>query len=343
VNLADEARDGLGGAAQARWLDKLEAEHASLEAALESLLEHDARGCLRVAAAVSRFWELRGHLTEGRAWLAAALERGQDGTDEERFDAVMAAGNLATRQLDLAAARAHYEEGLRLARRIDNPRRVAGAQHGLGVVALQHDAAATAREYFEASLAAGRALGDTRLVVGSLVTLGGVARRERDWPAAKRLFEEALGVYQSTGERRNESLGLNNLAAIAHIEGEEAHSRALYARSLEISRELGNRPNVAYVTDKLAVIAADRGEWERAARMASIAGRLERELGISVTGGDVELRARTIAAARSQLGERFDAIEAETSALSFEETIGVVVDDLGEPSRGAEPAPSDAA
>ena len=53
------------------WLRRLDREHDDLRAALEWCLDQpgEGRSGLRIAAGLWRYWEIRGHLTEGRGWL----------------------------------------------------------------------------------------------------------------------------------------------------------------------------------------------------------------------------------------------------------------------------------
>lgn len=72
--LAETGAAGLVGPDQGTWLDRLERDHGNLRAAFAWLGERqDAAGSLRLAAALWRFWLMRGHLTEGRRRLAEAL------------------------------------------------------------------------------------------------------------------------------------------------------------------------------------------------------------------------------------------------------------------------------
>ena len=49
------------------------ADHDNLRAALAWAVDHDAAGALRLGAALSDFWHMRGHLSEGRQWLERVL------------------------------------------------------------------------------------------------------------------------------------------------------------------------------------------------------------------------------------------------------------------------------
>jgi predicted ATPase len=72
--LAEEAQPEMQGPEQATWIGRLEREHDNLLAALRwTQARGQAETALRLAAALGRFWLMRGYLTEGRAWLDGAL------------------------------------------------------------------------------------------------------------------------------------------------------------------------------------------------------------------------------------------------------------------------------
>ena len=135
--LAEAAEPALTGPEQAAWLARLEEEHDNLRAALGwALASGDAETALRLAAALWRFWEVHGHLSEGRRWLAAALRTGGTGAMRAlRARALRGAGLLATWQGDYAAARALHAESLALCRALADRDGVGHALENLGIVA----------------------------------------------------------------------------------------------------------------------------------------------------------------------------------------------------------------
>jgi predicted ATPase len=71
LELAEEAEPELTGPRQLEWLERLDAEHGNLRAALSWVLEgKEPELALRLSGALGDFWDLRGRLTEvGRGWL----------------------------------------------------------------------------------------------------------------------------------------------------------------------------------------------------------------------------------------------------------------------------------
>ena len=80
--LAEAAGGGLRGPEEQKWLERLEVEHQNIRAAIDWYQQHEPGDALRLAAAMSGFWGVRGHFTEGRRRLKALLDR--HGTEPPR-------------------------------------------------------------------------------------------------------------------------------------------------------------------------------------------------------------------------------------------------------------------
>ena len=76
ASLAAKAELQLSGADQTDWLERLDIEHDNLRAALDWLAagESTAAAELQMAAALGRFWYVRGHIGEGMSRLRHAID-----------------------------------------------------------------------------------------------------------------------------------------------------------------------------------------------------------------------------------------------------------------------------
>ena len=319
--LAERAAEALRGPEQEMWLARLEVEHDNLRAALRWGLGADGAnlGGVRLACALSRFWYMRGYLTEGRSWLEGALQRTGGMPDDLRATACAGAAILAQRQGDHARATALLEESLALRRRLGDTGALAAVLNNLGAVAYARADLARARALHEEALAIARDRGDARAVASSLGNLGLVADSGGEYERAAALHRESLSISRGLGDGWSIALSLNNLGVVAahqgryeqaaglHEEalalrralggaqgvaaslnnlgsamrglGEHERARTLYEESLALRRELGDRAGVANSLHNLGLVAADRSEHERARPLLEEALALYRESG----------------------------------------------------------------
>ena len=262
VTIAQEAQAALDGPDQATVLDRLEAEHDDLRVALAwGTSGGDPEPALRLATSLGRFWEVRGHLSEGRGWLEAALTAGGGGDwPGLRAVALNWAAVLAQHQGDYAAARGLYEHSLALRRRLDDRLGTAAALVGLGNLAALQGQLASARAQFEESLSIGRELGEPQVVAASLTNLGWVAHGRGDLRVARALYEEALDVRRGLGDGHGTAMVLANLGDLALQQGDLDTAHALQTEGLDLRRQLGDRSGVADSLTALGRVALARGD-----------------------------------------------------------------------------------
>jgi predicted ATPase/DNA-binding CsgD family transcriptional regulator/Tfp pilus assembly protein PilF len=278
--LADVAGRRLGGPDQAVWLDRLDQEHDNLRLALDwATTQGQAALALELGVALRGFWEVRGHLSEGRRRLERALATGAGAGATLRADALRAAGTLARAQGDVPAARDLLSRSLSLSRDLDDPARTARLLSDLGdVAALQGDFPA-AEALYEEVLALCRALGDDRGAMAVLRNYGIVMLERGDHAAAGRMYEESLALARAAGDRRATARVLNNLAVLAFHTGDTDQVEGHFREALAIYRELGDPANIASVLINLGAIAKERGEWAEARQLSLQALELLRPIG----------------------------------------------------------------
>jgi predicted ATPase/class 3 adenylate cyclase len=242
LTLAEEANPELKGPDQLQWLEKLEAEHDNMRAALSWALERkDAELALRLGGALGWFWSRRGYHSEGRRWLEEALAMDGRGSPELRAMALAGAGALAWQQGELDRAQEACEEGLEL---------------------LSNEA----REASEAKL----------LI---LVILGWVALDREEHDQASELFEERLALSREMGDTWSLATSLSNLAVVSNSLGDSERATELYEQSRDLFRELGDKQGLAYCLNNLAMLVYSQGDLGRAAKLTEESVALFRELG----------------------------------------------------------------
>jgi predicted ATPase/class 3 adenylate cyclase len=316
VGLAERAGPELFGREQAAWLDRLQAEHNNLRAAMDWSLEGgDLQAGLRIGGSVWRFCHQRGFRKEGYERLVAVLLRPEaSARTRVRAKALDGAGVLAI-TLDNAAARSHYEEMLAIGRELGDKQIMAVALNGMGHVAQQEDNREQARPFFEQGLEMAREAGDWWEAAFSLHCLGLVTADER---AAHSFLEEALAIRRELGDKGSLVPTLLEMAGRAHRRGSYRPAQALYLETLEIARGLDNKRYMGIVLWCLGALAREQGDYATARAYLEEAVAIAREPGSCGLGGALFGLGRVAqmqgdyAAARSCLEERV-ALEREGS------------------------------
>jgi predicted ATPase/DNA-binding SARP family transcriptional activator len=260
--LAEEADTRVTGAIRTDWLDRVEEEHDNLRAALQCTLatpawNPDAKASgIRLAAALWRFWHVRGFFREGLHWYAAALE---DSSCHEptpwRAKALTAAGSMATILGEYIKARAYLEEGLSVARAIDDKRSAGSLLHNLGMLAQHQGDLESARSFLTGSLLVRREVGDQFGVGSTLHHLAQIATEVGDYKEAVILHEENLSLRRQIGDRWGVAHCLSGLGTVLCLQEEYGQAYSLLQESLAIGYEMGDREGIAVCLHHLGWVA----------------------------------------------------------------------------------------
>jgi tetratricopeptide (TPR) repeat protein len=229
---------------------------------------------------LEHFWRVRGHLVEGRRWLAEAVTAASAAPPLLASDAWNAIGRLAVDQDDVQAATLAFEQGLVHARRSDDPIRVAVPLANLGLLAAlyRHDVA-YARERFEEAVTMFREVGDASRAATALLNLGTLALVDGDGERAVELLEESLAEATAADDAHSECSALAQLAR-AHLAcGRPEAAAPLLDRTLVLAAGIGAQQKVAQALDAVAALAAARGGFDEAALFLGAAAAARGEIG----------------------------------------------------------------
>ncbi len=186
---------------------------------------------------------------------------------------------------------------------------------------------ATARAHFEAGVALGRKLGDKQLLATSLSGLGTLFSAEGDHAQARALKEESLAAYQQAGDKWVVGLINWSLSKVAIAQGDLDAARAFLTESAAIGEELGNEWSVPYVLEGFGEVALAEHAAERAARLYGAAAVLRERLGLTVPPGERAAHDQVLARMRAKLTpESLASFWAAGRALSPEEALGLAAE-----------------
>jgi DNA-binding CsgD family transcriptional regulator/tetratricopeptide (TPR) repeat protein len=308
----------------APWLDRLERERANLAAALVSLSERgDGLGLVRLAGAAWSFWQDRGYVEEGRHWLERAIERGAGAAAFDRMRVLVGAGNLAWRQADLAAAQAHYEAALALARELGEREAEAFMLNNLAATATElgdHDLAAARHDE---GLALARTLDAPTPIALSLYNLANLA-----WLGG-RLDEAAARIAEALAVARGRNVGwlvpgiLVKSGFVAADRGDHAAAARLLGEGLRLAGDgPSEQVDVVDGLEGLARLAAVAGRSEPAARLFGAAAALRAAIETPQIPSEEAYFAPVLADLRAWMGdEGFAAAWAAGQALPRQDAI----------------------
>jgi predicted ATPase/DNA-binding CsgD family transcriptional regulator len=278
--LAEYAEAHLLGSAVRAWLERLEREHDNLRQALGwALQQRDADLAQGLSGALWRFWFLRGHLSEGRRWLEAALALQGTSTPAITAKALSGTGYLATAQSDYARAETLCADALRIAEDLGDERSRALALFGLANTCNWGRDYGRARSLFEASLAIYRTLNDHWGIASTLAYLGNVLYFQAEYATARRHFDEALTLFRTMGQEWGIAFTLYGRGLVAVNERDPQAAQQYLEESQNRLRQLGDRRGLIRAVTGLAMVACEQDRMIEARAFLLEAMRLTREVG----------------------------------------------------------------
>jgi predicted ATPase/class 3 adenylate cyclase len=263
--LAEETRARLYGPNQAAWLNRLSLEHDNLRAALShSLAAENASAAGRIAAASWAFWKVRGHLSEGRGWLASVLALPGPLDPSLRTDLLLGAAELAIDQGDLESGSDCLESALELA--VDGGSIRDAATIKAKMASLPHKAGDLegAIALSEEALEMAAEAGDDWVTSRVLPNLALLYEDQGDHARAARLAEEAVALGRESGNPYLIADAALSAGEIALNREDAGAARASFEEALENAQEVGISDVGAWSLAYLGKLAIAEGDYRRA-------------------------------------------------------------------------------
>ncbi|MFZ0189737.1 MAG: protein kinase [Streptosporangiaceae bacterium] len=335
---AEQAAQQLNGREHLAWLDRLEAEHDNLRAALSWSLETGtadgervATGTadgervatgLRLVQALGQFWFQHGHVPEGRRWLERAIDLAPDDTGAPLGRLAHWLGVLLDEQGELEAGLRFLERSLAIWRELGDRDQQARELNSLGITHRWLGHLDTARSMLEESAAIAREIGSDYRLAGALTNLGQAESEAGNLDRAAHVLQEALTLDRKQGDAWGVVLDQQSLAVVSLRAGRIAEANELVSATFDYVATSGDTAILVSAIEQSACIAAELGDGMRAARLAGAAEAIRDQAGTPITQPDAALLERFLAPARATIDrDAWDAALAAGRALTQEQAI----------------------
>jgi predicted ATPase/class 3 adenylate cyclase len=282
IALAREAQPHLFGPRRKEWLDRLEEDHDNFRAAVDwAVSSGDARSAMDLSAGVWRFWQMRGHLHEGRRRMEAVLAMPNSGEfPKERLAALEAAGGLAYWQGDMDVAQRFYDQCIELTRKQGDDRALANALYNAAFPrVVNRRAIIEAKPMLEEALPLFRKIGDETGVARVLWGMGNALFFGKEFAEARPVLEEAVALNRKLDDRFGLGWSIHTLGLVTFNLGDFQRARDSWMEAIQLFAAAGDVPGIVLQLDNLSALARHDGDFGRAARLWGAASAFQESSG----------------------------------------------------------------
>jgi predicted ATPase/DNA-binding SARP family transcriptional activator len=321
--LARDGRSERFEEAEPVALEVLDQEQPNVRLALERARTLAPEAFLEMPGRLWRFWWMRGHLSEGQAWVEEALGRHTGEPGAEREQLLAGASALAGMRGDIPRARQRVEERLSVARQMRDRLAIARSLNLLARFTADAGDYEKARELAEESVALSREEQNANVGI-ALHNLGYVHERAEKWDRARTAFQEALADARENGRMANVPSHLNGLGVVAFAEGRLDEAREALKEALRLQSEYGFLLDVPLSLTILSAIACADQDWRRAALLLGAAESIAHRSGRVLEDHHQRTAEATRATLAIQLDEQeFEHLRVSGRALNLEDALAL--------------------
>jgi predicted ATPase/DNA-binding SARP family transcriptional activator len=278
LEIAERAAPGLGGPYGHIALHRLELEQHNLRAALSWFVTRGQPApAMRMASALWRFWQMRGHLVEAQQRIDAVLAMSGASDVDRRIwlTTVEAAGGIAYWRGDVARAEQTYRDALHTSREIADPAWVARSLSNLAYALRGVDKADEALATAEEALACFTKIGDRSGQAGALRLIAILRAAAGDLDAAETAAASAEALFEALDRPFDLAWTLRQAGMIHLKKGNPSDARRVLSEALRLFTAAHDASSVPVIMADLASVARAEGDDEKANTLSQTSRSLQ--------------------------------------------------------------------
>ena len=247
LDRAEAAEPHLHSASQEDVVASLELEHDNYRAALDWSIDRAPDKAIRLTAALWYFWDLHGHLSEGRRWLKSALTIRPKELTTWRARAMMGAGSLGRAQGNLEESKDFLEDALNTYRSLNDEIGTARALDELGSLAYLECDFTLGESLCRESLTLYKRHGDLEGMASSLFSMGHWETPRGRYQHSEALLSECLDLCKRLDFIQGQGAALASLARLRLYLGNPSMAIGLASQALGYSSRIRDDWNIGFI------------------------------------------------------------------------------------------------
>lgn len=288
LQLAESADHGLLTSQRPEWLARLSIDHDNLRSAFDHAMSSgDVATALGFAGSLWRFWQMRGHLAEGRQRIERALGMASQTEPVLRARALIGLGGLRYWQGDWEAMLPPYREAVELARSDGTEEDVSEALYNFAFGVAYAGDLDGAEELFDESLEISDRIGRPIGVARAHWGIGNIAVFQEDWDRSVIANTKAIEGFSEIDAPFD--LGWSwFMLGHTYLKMEEYDSaKAPFAKALSTFATVEDVSALALILEAIGVHTYLTSDVNLAHYFVGAAHRIKRDTGVNL--GDVDL------------------------------------------------------
>jgi predicted ATPase/DNA-binding SARP family transcriptional activator len=278
LEIAERAAPGLSGRDGHVLLHRLEREQHNLRAALSWFVTRGQPDpAMRMASALWRYWQMRGHLIEAQQRIDEVLAM-SGAVDVDRrvwLATAEAAGGIAYWRGDVVLAEQTYRDALHTSREIADPawmaRSLSNLAYSLRGVDKADEALATAEDALGCFIKIGDKSGEASAL--RLIAILRAAAGELD--AAETAAANAQALFESLDRPFDLAWTLRQVGMIHLKKGNPSDARRVLSEALRLFTAAHDASSIPVIMADLASVARAEGDNEQASTLAQTSKSLQ--------------------------------------------------------------------
>lgn len=280
LEMVERAEQVIGTPEQIRWVRRIKQERENLQIAVQWMLDkEETEMAFKLLGAAWRYYNMLNIWDETKSWMERALTQGAHLKNKAHVKTLWGASWLATHYDDVTHQMALAQQGLVLARELDNQLLIGLLLQNVGDGFRQRREYDRAMSLLDESLRLFRRMDNKEEIAWVLFHIADVVWDRGEHAKSMEIRHESLAIFRAIGDQWSVASVLLRIGLLALKDGDNKLAAKDLTECLEIFRVIGAKQIISGTLYFLAMLAQQQGDFEQAKVMIEESHAISQEIG----------------------------------------------------------------